>query len=132
MPIPISLSGLLSAQTRLQVAADNIANSQTTSSRSKRGFTPKVPISQPLEDGGVRTEAVPKNPASKPLFAPRSPLADENGFVEAPNVSLAEEIVRSKQAVLTYKANAEVLTRELGTIDDLLETLGASFRDDGD
>lgn len=130
MPIPISLSGLLSAQTRLQVAADNIANSQTTSSRDDKGFTPQVPVSEPLPDGGVRTEAVAKDPASRPLFAPRSPQADEDGFVQAPNVSLAEEIVRSRQAVLTYKANAEVLRRELGTIDDLLEAFSASSRND--
>ncbi len=122
--IKTGLSGLVAASSRLQVSANNIVNANSVSptgsfADAARVYQPQRAINTPLAGGGVKTSTATLSPPQVPVFAPDSPLSDGNGFVNIPNVSLAEEIVQLKIAAQAYKASATVIR----TADALLETL---------
>ena len=125
------LSGLLASTTRLNVAANNIANINTTSRvptpeaaqslAGQQAYQAKRTFNQALENGGVRATAVPVKPAHQPVYAPNDANANEDGIVNYPNLSLAEEIVQLKIAAQTYKANAAVIRTAFELSDTLLK-----------
>lgn len=125
-----ALSGLLSASTRAQIASSNIVNANVESSRTfsadssssiagNRAYQPLRATDVSAPGGGVRTVASPIRPSQTPVFSPGSPLANDEGLVNLPNVSLAEEFVQLRIAVNTYKANAAVIR----TADEILGSL---------
>lgn len=129
--IGTAVSGLLAAQNRLQIAATNIVNANTTSpigsfadaeaiQARNQAFQPKRAhnISVP---GGVSSLAVDIRPPTFSVFSPDDPNANEDGIVGFPNVSLAEEFVQLRIAAQTYKANATVIRTALEIEDALLD-----------
>ncbi|MCF6195255.1 MAG: hypothetical protein L3J50_01030 [Emcibacter sp.] len=126
--IQTSVSGLIASSVRLNVAAENIVNAQTTSTPNgsvpsglvfSAGYTPKRVEQSSTGTGGVRATVVPVSPASLTLFDPTSPLSSTEGFVNTPNISLPAEIGELTRASQAYKANASVLK----TLDDTFKTL---------
>jgi flagellar basal-body rod protein FlgC len=111
----ISLSGLLAASQRVAVSANNIANQQSLASEGVDGGlenTPYVPqdvVQLSAEAGGVTTQVQGRNPASVQSYRPDSPLADEGGLVNAPNVDPTVELVNQQIAVYDFKANLKAL-----------------------
>lgn len=126
--IQTSVSGLVAASTRLNVAAENIVNSQVKSTPQgtvpaglifNAGYTPQRVEQSTTASGGVRATIIPVSPSSLSVFDPKSPLANQQGNVAIPNVSLPTEIGEMTKASHTYKANALVLK----TLDDTFKTL---------
>lgn len=125
--IQIGLSGLVASSSRLQIAANNIVNINTTSQvpeatqklAGQQAYQPQRAQNTPLTTGGVRTTAVPVTPSQLTIFSPSDLNANENGLVNIPNISLAEQIVQLKIAAQTYKANATVI-RVAAEIEDAL------------
>lgn len=118
--IQTSVSGLLAATSRANVAASNIVNAQVastpagqggapTTGETFRGYTPRRTEQTTTPSGGVRAHAAPVNPASLTVYDPASPLASEQGMVNIPNVSLPAELAELSRASHAYKANAAVL-----------------------
>lgn len=116
----ISVSGLVAASRRLETATHNIANansvgrldlgpSPSTALRGQKAYQPRRLQQFSLENGGVATREVPVTPATVPRFSPGHPLANADGLVAAPNVSLAEQLVELKLAANSYRINATVL-----------------------
>jgi flagellar basal-body rod protein FlgC len=61
------------------------------------------------EAGGVRVAGILEDVSQGPMvYDPGHPHADENGYVEMPNVSVTEEMVRLMEARRLYEANASV------------------------
>lgn len=132
-PLSIGLSGLIASSSRLQTAANNIANVRTTSRVPASGNTPTADESlarqqafapqrtqqTPLPGGGVKARQVPVDPSHVTAYAPDDPNANTEGLVNFPNVSLAEELVQLRIAAQTYKANALVI-RTAEEISDVL------------
>ena len=112
-PLNIALSGLMASSKKLDVAANNIANAGTKGAidpaDGPSAFTPNDTVDQTAPGGGVISKAQPRINPFVPNFDPDSPLANEQGLVNAPNVNLAEELMISKQAEQAYKANATVM-----------------------
>lgn len=101
MNIGASLSGLFAAQTRFDVAANDVANANTTGHRESRA---ELSAAAP----GVRVDAITQpGPEGSPADAPS-------------NVSVAEEMTEIVAAKHMYGANAQVLR-------SMLETQGALF-----
>ncbi len=125
--ISTSLSGLQVASKRIAVAADNLANQQSTSSNinGKTVNTPYLPkeVVQ-ISNNGVATAIVQTkaNPTQK-LYQPDSPQADEYGFVNSPNVDQAEELVNMKVASYDYKANLKAIQVQNNIEQSLLDIL---------
>jgi len=127
--IQTSVSGLIASSVRLNAVASNIANAQVkstpggTTAPGRRafsaGYTPQRVEQSTTGSGGVRATVVPVSPASLTIFDPTSPLANSQGAVNIPNVSLPVEIAELTRASQAYKANAKVLK----TLDETFKTL---------
>ncbi|VAX02051.1 hypothetical protein MNBD_ALPHA03-342 [hydrothermal vent metagenome] len=128
--IQTSVSGLIASSTRLNVAANNIVNSQVRSSPEaqgtavagqtfKAGYTPQRVEQTSLPTGGTRATTISVSPASLSVYDPSSSFAGEGGFVNLPNVSFPAEIAEMIRASHAYKANAKTLS----SIDETFKAL---------
>lgn len=124
-----ALSGLTAASTRVGATANNVANQRTVGKPEATEGSEKVYQAQDVlqtsvePDGGTRAQVVNRQPEGGLLaYDPNSPLANDEGLVEAPNVDLGREITDLIQAEHAYKANlktlqtAEELEREVTDI----------------
>jgi len=115
--IQIALTGLQAASKSVEASASNIANASTA------GYTPLQTQQSDKGGQGVASSFVAKNPPFTPSYAPDSPLADAQGYVNAPNVNLVEETLTLKAAEISYKANLSVIK----TADEMSAELLKSF-----
>jgi flagellar basal-body rod protein FlgC len=136
--INIATSGLYAATEQLNVAASNIANSQTTgalpagssalgasassaaNAASPTGSSVTPPLAyQPLQlvqysnadiaGGGVSTSVQPTSQAAYAAYAPSAAYANANGQVAAPNIDLPSEIANQASALIQFQANLKVI-----------------------
>lgn len=118
-----ALSGFKNATDRLQASANNIANEFSTI-KSEGGqlrnepYKPQTVLSISQQEGGVGTEVVPREPATIKRYQPDSPVADDNGFVDAPNVDVGEEMIN--QIIASYDAKANL--KSIKVQNDLLKS----------
>lgn len=127
-------SGLTAQQLRLDVISENITNSNTTRVENGDGpYRRKVVVFQAetgKDDfraamaqaqngiapnagyenaGGVRVAAIAEDPSDfKVLYDPTHPDANEEGYVEYPNVDMVKEMTDAMAATQAYSANATV------------------------
>ena len=115
----ISASGLKAERMRMEVAASNIANSNATHSpqggpyrRQQVIFSTQMNdflgggISGSTEIGGVDVLGIDTDSTPFPkIYKPGHPDADNDGFVEMPNVVVPMELVDLMTASRAYEAN---------------------------
>ncbi|MCI9228576.1 MAG: flagellar basal body rod protein FlgC [Dorea sp.] len=119
----ISASGLTAERQRLDIASENIANSNTTRTESGGPYRRKMVVLQEVPStsfrskfnsllnrtaskGGVRvTEIVEDQRDLQPVYNPDHPDANEEGYVMMPNVDLVKETVDGMSATRAYEAN---------------------------
>ena len=123
--LSIAASGMLAASTRLDVAASNIANSETVgplpsttnSSGTAASAAPQaygalavnqVDATSGSGPSGTLANVVPVSPSFVASADPGSPFADQNGLVAAPNVDPVAMIVQAAIAKYSFAANANV------------------------
>ncbi len=123
----ISASGMTAERMRLDIAAENIANISTTRTENGEPYRRKMVVFEPIEDksfasafrselsrqsgngGGVRVAQIVEDPSDfRMVYNPGHPDADENGYVQMPNVDLLKETVDSMAASRAYDANLTV------------------------
>jgi flagellar basal-body rod protein FlgC len=115
----VAASGMAAQRLRVQLAASNIANSETTRTPEGGPYRKKDPIFQVAElsqtaDGmPVNGVAVAGVVASQDPFVskydPNHPDADANGIVQYPNVNPVEEMVNLTEASRSFDANVAVV-----------------------
>lgn len=121
-------SGLTSEQLRLDVISENITNMNTTRTEGGGPYRRKVVRFEAEADrdgfrralaaamdasnrgaekaGGVRVTDILEDPSDLPVtFDPDHPDANEDGYVEMPNVTLVKEIADAMAATQAYSAN---------------------------
>lgn len=120
----ISASGMTAQRQRLDIAAENISNMNTTRTASGGPYRRKMVVLQenPVssfrselqsrlsgktsQKGGVKVaEIVEDQRDLQPVYNPEHPDADENGYVMMPNVDLVKETVDGMSATRAYEAN---------------------------
>ena len=121
-------SGLAAAARQFSNSASNVANAGTVGrvgaeSPADEAFQPQDIQQTTTPGGGVRTVATRRDPATQTVFAPGSPLANDRGLVEAPNVDLGEELVTQIAAEAAFSANAAVIRSVDEQQDELLDIL---------
>ena len=122
-----SASGLTAERLRMDVIADNIANSQTTRTDKGEAYRRKtvvfaenkenfiVPMNITKDKlqfkGGVNVVKIAedKSPFTM-VYDPEHPDANEKGYVAMPNVNTVKEMVDMITATRAYEANATVVT----------------------
>ncbi len=109
--LDISTSALIANRTRQEVAAANIANAQTLENAQgeyepfRRRF---AVLAAGDGQGGagvhVRSVEVDQGPLT-PKYEPGSPYANEQGYVDYPNVQTIIERMNAMEASRAYEAN---------------------------
>ncbi len=115
----VSASGLSAERTRVDVAASNLANAESTRGPDGKPYQRLDPVlqSQPFESAlgaaageqplGVTVAAIQKDETpGKRVYLPGHPDADPQGFVTLPNVNPVHEVVNLVSASRAYDANA--------------------------
>jgi len=121
----ISGSALTAQRLRMAVIAENIANAETTRTEDGEPYRRKRVIMEPRNSefaemlarraggeergsvtGGVRvTEIAEDESPFKLKYDPTHPDANEDGYVELPNVDITQEMVDMISAYRSYQAN---------------------------
>ena len=116
--IRIAASGLTAERLRMDVAASNLANAQTTRTQNGQAGTPyqeEAVVFQATQMGpmaaaqGVSAIAIvqPAKPDVR-TYDPTNPDADASGFVNYPHVDVASEMSDMMGAARSYQVNATV------------------------
>lgn len=124
----IGASGLQAQRLRLDVIANNIANSQTTRTEAGGAYQRQDVIFMPqgsrpfmptfvaerrgidTHTGGVQVNQIITDETEGPrVYDPTHPDADEDGFVEYPNVNPVVEMTNMLSATRSYEANLSVV-----------------------
>jgi len=133
-----ALSGVLAASTRLDVAANNIANAQDTGKLSASTQSPTSSAltgvqssnvagqvyhalqatPKSLSSGGVAV-SVTRSSKSGVAFSPDDPNANSDGLVATPAIDEVTQITALTSATQDYKASAMMLK----TANDMAKTL---------
>lgn len=112
----ISTSGMDVYQTWLDAVADNIANVNTTRPMDEPAFRERMVVVSSATDNGkpagarvVRAEF--GNPEGIIVYDPMDPLADAEGMVRKPDMSLTDQMTHLLIAQRAYQANVTVFER---------------------
>ena len=144
--IDVVASGLTAQQLRLDIVAENVTNSQTTRTenggayrrkmvefqaqdgrdsfrlamaRAANGMAPTTPHNN---EGGVKVTRIVEDPSPlKLVFDPTHPDANEDGYVEMPNVDMVKEMTDAMAATQAYSANVTMLNTLKSVISKGLE-----------
>lgn len=123
----ISASGLSIERLRMDVISSNVANVKTTRSANGGAYVRKVVNFQENFDEklgmlGVKSLSIEddKSPLRK-LYEPNHPDADEEGYVEYPNVDLLVEMSDLISASRAYESNVDTLNAQKNMISKALE-----------
>ena len=112
----ISASGMNAQSVRLRTIAENIANSESTStSPGGEPYRRKLVTFQEVFDktAGVKEVKIGKvttdNSQLEKRHDPQNPGADKDGYVLMPNVNPLIEMMDMRQAQRSYQANLSVI-----------------------
>lgn len=124
--LSISGSALTAQSARLNAVASNLANADSVAGADGKPYRAKQVVFQatpmgPQGGNGVRVTNVVESAAPlRQMYDPANPAANEQGYVNMPNVNVVEEMVNMISASRAYQTNAEVLS---ATKSLLLKTL---------
>ena len=124
----ISASALTATRVRMDTVAENIANINTTRTESGGAYRRKYVVFEEIEAdnrarfstffnrtsaraaGGVRVAYIGEDSSAFKLdYDPTHPDANEDGYVEKPNVEVVQEMVDMMAAYRAYEANITAL-----------------------
>jgi len=109
----ISASGMYAQRVRMNVIASNLANYESYRANGEP-FRKLEVVFQALEDpknlskGEVPVRVVEIRQSNEPfrlVYDPKNPRANQEGYVQKPNVELVKEMVDMITAVRSYEAN---------------------------
>jgi flagellar basal-body rod protein FlgC len=119
----ISASGMYAQRVRMNVVASNLANYESYRANGEP-FRKLEVVFQALEDpknlskGEVPVRVVEIRQSNEPfrlVYDPTNPRANQQGYVQKPNVELVKEMADMITAVRSYEANLNAFsaTREI-------------------
>lgn len=126
----VSASALDAQRVRMNTIASNMANAQSTKTTEGGPYVKKNVVfatfsikpdrSEGLE--GVRVvEIVEDNKPPLTVYDPGHPDADENGYVQMPDINVIEEMVNMMMALRAYEANVKAFNISKGMFQKALE-----------
>lgn len=108
-------SAMTAQSIRLSTVASNMANADSVSGNAADTFRAKMPVFEatPVEGNpalaGVKVQTVTEsNAAPLKRYEPGNPIADDKGYVYAPDIDAVAQMVDMISASRSYQANVEV------------------------
>jgi len=128
----IAGSGMAAQSQRLNTVASNIANVDSATGPDGRVYSARQVVFQstPVDAGdpraqGVRVASITESAAPpRRVHDPKHPMADKEGYVTLPNVSVVDEMVNMIAASRAYQNNVEVMNTAKSMLAKTL-TLGS-------
>ncbi len=136
----VSASGLTAQTLRMDTISENIANVNTTRTEDGTPYKRKSVLFQEKNEAhpfsqifdkmvgastngkGVMVTNIIEDPTEGNLvYDPQNPDANENGYVEMPNVNIVTEMVNMISASRSYEANVTALNTTKSMITKTLE-----------
>ena len=115
----IAGSAMTAQSQRMNVAASNLANADSVAGPNGQAYKAREVVFEmtPMPGqayagavGGVQVANVVQSDAPARMeYQPDHPLADDQGYVEMPNVDVVAETVNMISASRSYQANVEVV-----------------------
>jgi len=124
-PIDIAISGMRAQGKQMEVISSNVANAQTADAGNGQPYRRLEAAFTPEDDlGGVKLDKILTDSSDfLRVLDPGNPMADQNGYVAMPNVSLPIEMMNLNIATRAYQANVAVLKRYQQMVETSLELL---------
>ena len=124
-PIDIAISGLRAQGKQMKVITSNVANARTSDAGKGEPYRRLEATFKTDDDlGGVEVDKIVTDMSDfLKILDPGNPMADENGYVAMPNVSLPVEMMNMNIASKMYQANVAVLKRYQQMLETTLELL---------
>lgn len=113
--IAAAASGMRAQTVRMRVAAENVANANSTGANpGDDPFRRRIPLMETttLASGaqGVRVRGAAMDmTAFRQEFNPNHPAADPDGYVRLPNVDTLVEMMDLREATRAYEANLNMI-----------------------
>ena len=125
----IAGSGAVAQGQRLNVVASNLANADSAAGPDGQVYKARQVVFEAAQaDGatgngqGVRVRQVTTDEsAPRKMHDPKNPMADAQGYVSLPNVSVAEEMVNMISAARGYENNIEVMNTAKSLLQKTLQ-----------
>lgn len=111
----IAGSAMTAQAQRLNVVSSNLANADSVTSSNGQPYRAKQVVFRETPVGGatgngVKVVGVIEDPSpGKQVYDPKNPLADAQGYVAMPNVSVVDEMVNMIDAARSYQNNVEMM-----------------------
>ncbi len=108
-------SALTAQSLRLNAVASNLANAESIAGpdgkpyRAKQVVFEAAPVAGTAAQGVRVKQVVEDASPGRLVYDPRSPAANEQGYVTMPNVSAVDEMVNMISASRSYQTNVEVM-----------------------
>ena len=108
-------SALTAQSLRLNAVASNLANAESIAGpdgkpyRAKQVVFEAAPVAGTAAQGVRVKQVVEDASPGRLVYDPRSPAANEQGYVTMPNVSAVDEMVNMISAPRSYQTNVEVM-----------------------
>lgn len=126
--LQVSAAGMRAQSGRIRIVAENLANaSSAAAAPGQDPYRRQVPVFASRLDRAtgaqlVEVSRVALDPSAFTLkFDPSHPAADEDGYVQLPNVNALVEMMDLREAQRSYEAN-------LGALDAARSMAGATLR----
>ena len=136
----IVASGMTAQQLRLDIVGENVTNSTTTRVEEGEGaYRRKMVVfeaetgrdgfrramaraSSGMVPGGVRVAQIVEDPSPmKLVYDPTHPDANEDGYVEMPNVDMVKEIADAMAATQAFSSNVTMFNTMKTVVTDALQ-----------
>lgn len=111
----IAGSALNAQSLRLNTTASNLANADSVTTETGEPYRAKQvvftarQVAGPAAVGVQVTQVVESAAPMRLVYEPNNPAANAEGYVEMPNVNVAEEMVNMISASRSYQNNAEIM-----------------------
>ncbi|MBM7555334.1 flagellar basal body rod protein FlgC [Halanaerobacter jeridensis] len=133
----ISASGLTAQRLRMDTISNNIANVNTTRTEDGGPYRKKMPVfasrlkaemnnglSSNNQNVGNGVEVSKIKESSQPpklVYKPNHPDADENGYVQMPNINVVSEMTDMMSASRAYEANVTAINTSKEIVKSALQ-----------
>lgn len=128
--ITIAASGMKVQGERIKIVSENLVNANTLPSNpgedpyQRKTITFKNMFDKAMQTNLVKVDKIDNDKAEfGQKYEPYHPAADENGYVQTPNVNVFVEMMDIRDAQRSYEANLKIIEASRDMIESTINLL---------